>query len=221
MNKKRGMSVALIIAVVAGVFVLGSVAVFNMQPEEEKMMAEGEEMMHEGEEMMSEGEDMMKEGEEQMREAESMMNDEEKMMEENTSMMEEGATMMGDEEFSGDRIAGSPKTPLLEYNDEDYEKALASGKLVVLYFYANWCPTCKIEFPKMEKAFDGFTDENVVGFRVNFKDNQTSDSEKEVAREHGVPSQHTKVFIKDGERILKTPESWDTAKYVSEITSNL
>ena len=221
MNKKQGMGAALIIAILAGLFAVGSVAVYNMQPAEEKMMDEAEEMMGEGEGLMHEGETMMDEAEEMMGEVESMMKEDgEAVKDENTSMMVEGEMAM-EEEFTGDRVAGSIKTPLLEFNDSDYKKALASDKLVVLYFYANWCPSCRIEFPKMKKAFDGFDSQNVVGFRVNFKDNQTTDSEKEVAREYGVPSQHTKVFIKNGERILKSPESWDTAKYISEITSNL
>ena len=61
---KKGMGTSLIIAIIAGVFVIGGVLAFNMQPEEEIMMAEGEEMMKEGEEKMVEGEEMMKEGEE-------------------------------------------------------------------------------------------------------------------------------------------------------------
>ncbi len=242
MNTKQGMAVSLMIAIAAGVIVLGGVALFNMQPEEKMMMKEGEAMMEEGEKKMTEGEAMMKEGEAMMEKAENMTHEGEAMMEKGEKKMTEGESMMekddvvmkegetsmthGDEEpivgmFSGDRLAGSPEIPLLEYNDEDYQAALASDKLIALFFYANWCPSCRVEFPRMEQAFDGFTDENVVGFRVNFKDNATSDSERDLAREHGVGYQHTKVFIKDGERVLKSPETWSTEKYVSEITSNL
>ena len=207
MIKKQGIATSIIIAIIAGVFVLGGVAIFNMQPEEEIMMAEAEEQMREGEEMMHEGETMMEEGEEMMDKAEDMMG------KESEEIMEEG--------FTGERLAGSEGVPLLEYNDTDYKKALESDKLVVLYFYANWCPQCRLEFPKMKKAFDGFDSENVVGFRVNFKDTQTAEAEKELAREHGVGYQHTKVLIKNGERIVKSPETWNTEKYISEIISNI
>ena len=68
-------------------------------------------------------------------------------------------------------------------------------------------------------AFDELDLEGVVGFRVNYNDNQTDNDEKDLAREFGVAYQHTKVFVKDGERILKSPESWDKGRYLEEINS--
>lgn len=120
------------------------------------------------------------------------------------------------EKFSGSKLGGS-RSPLLEFNPADYTAAAKSGKLIVLYFYANWCPLCKAEFPKVIAAFDAETSNAVVGFRVNFNDTETSAEEKELAREFGVAYQHTKVFVKNGKRILKAPDSWDTARYTSEI----
>jgi thiol-disulfide isomerase/thioredoxin len=119
--------------------------------------------------------------------------------------------------YSGTVLAGN-QTKLLDFTKADYEKALASNKLIVLYFYADWCPICQAEFPKMQAAFDQLQQPNVIGFRVNFNDSATDDVEKALASEHGVAYQHTKVFVKNKQRILKSPETWDTARYVSEIT---
>lgn len=118
--------------------------------------------------------------------------------------------------YQGQRLAGAA-APLLDFVKSDYEQAIASDKLVVLYFYANWCPICVAEFPKMQTTFDGLTNSNVIGFRVNFNDNQTDDDEEQLARQFGVAYQHTKVFVKNGQRILKSPESWEQARYVEEI----
>lgn len=106
---------------------------------------------------------------------------------------------------------------LLEYNKTDFDAALASDTLIVLYFYANWCPICRLEFPKMQKAFEELSDDDVIGFRVSFNDNETTVEEEALAREHGVAYQHTKVFIKNGARILKSPEGWDKDRYIQEI----
>jgi hypothetical protein len=56
---------------------------------------------------------------------------------------------------------------------------------------------------------------------VNFNDNQTDADEQALAREHGIAYQHTKVFIKNGQQILKSPESWAQSRYVTEITNAL
>lgn len=119
--------------------------------------------------------------------------------------------------FSGTVIAGS-SSPLIEFNPSDYAKALQSGRLVVLYFYANWCPVCAVEAPRgLYPAFNELGGNRVVGFRVNFNDSDTDTNEEKLAREFGVPYQHTKVFLKNGKQVLKSPETWDKARYLSEI----
>lgn len=121
-------------------------------------------------------------------------------------------------EFTGTVLAGNT-SPLLEFNMADYEKARMSDKLVVLYFYANWCPFCIAEFPKMQSVFNTLAGSGVVGFRIHYNDNETTDAEVALAREFGVAYQHTKVFLKGGERVLKSPETWDEARYSNEIST--
>ena len=113
------------------------------------------------------------------------------------------------------------RSNLLDFNKDDYDQAFKSDKLIVLYFYANWCPICKAEFPLMVEAFNELNTDKVIGFRVNFNDNQTDENEEELAREYGVAYQHTKVFIRNGERIGKWPDGWDKNRYLLEINSRL
>ena len=123
-------------------------------------------------------------------------------------------------EYSGTVLAGKA-AKLIDFNKADFEKAKASNSLVVLYFYANWCPICLAEFPKMQDAFNQLENNNTVGFRVNYKDDQTDSDEEALAREQGVPYQHTKVFLRNGERVLKSPEGWDKQRYLDEISKAL
>ena len=192
LNNNLGFS-SLVLVIVIAVVAVGGYAVFQaLSPEtvEKVMMEKKDEVMVESPSPTPE----------------AMMKDE-----------KPGDDVMMELKFSGQVLAGT-SSPLLDFNKADYDKAVASGKLVALYFYANWCPLCKAEFPKMEEAFNKISDDKVVGFRVNFKDNQTDGDEEGLAKEFGVAYQHTKVFVKNGQRVLKAPESWSSADtYISKI----
>jgi len=122
--------------------------------------------------------------------------------------------------YAGERLAGTA-APLLDFTAADYNAAKQTDKLIILYFYANWCPICAEEFPHVQAAFNELSSDRVIGFRVNFNDNQTDADEIALARQYGVPYQHTKVFIKNGQQVLKSPESWSQQRYLSEINQAL
>ena len=111
--------------------------------------------------------------------------------------------------YTGTVLAGK-SAPILDYNKADYDMAIASDKLVVLYFYANWCPTCKKETETaFYPAFNELTTDKVVGIRIDFKDSNTDKNEEDLARQYGIPYQHTKVFVRGGKQILKAPDGWE------------
>ena len=122
--------------------------------------------------------------------------------------------------YTGTVLAGK-SAPLLDFMKADYDAAVKSDKLVILYFYANWCPICRVEFPVMQKVFNELTTDKVLGFRVNYNDDQTDNDEKNLARTFGVAYQHTKVFVKNGKQILKAPDGWDDKRYDTEINKAL
>ena len=155
-------------------------------------------MLHEGESIWMDG-TFMRAGE---------------MME--ASGSENSAGMMKDE-YVGAVLAGTI-TPYIDYTKEDYDKALAENKVIVLNFYANWCPICKTEQPEAFVAFNELKKPNVIGFRVHFKDSEVTADETALAQQFGVPYQHTKVIVKDGKKVLKAPDSWDKERYISEIS---
>ncbi|RJQ13767.1 thioredoxin [Candidatus Parcubacteria bacterium] len=209
MTYKKGIAPLVIIMVLAVVAVGGVGWYLSARPSAEDFPAlVGEEnamMDKEGGEMMAEkeGETMMK------KEGEAMSG-----VEATDSMMEKLV-------FSGNVIAGN-MAPLIDFNKADYEKALASNKLIVLYFYATWCPICRAEVSTaLYPAFNDLKTDKVVGFRVNYNDSDTDNDEKDLARQHGVAYQHTKVFVQNGQRIFKSPESWSKTRYFEEINKVL
>lgn len=138
----------------------------------------------------------------------------------NQVSQEEKQTTQTTTTYTGKVLAGKT-TPYIEFSEQDYNKALSENKIILLNFYANWCPICKVEEPKAFAAFSELKLENVVGFRVNYKDSQTDSAEEALAQKFQVPYQHTKVIIKDGKQVLKAPDSWDKQRYITELESQL
>lgn len=125
------------------------------------------------------------------------------------------------EDGNGTVLAGD-LSPVIDFNKSDFEEALKSDKLVVLYFYATWCPLCVIEIENsFYPAFEELNNDNVIAFRINYNDINTDSNEKELARKFGIAYQHTKVILKNGERILKSAETWDKDRYLTEINNAL
>lgn len=207
MNNQRGVAQSLIIGIIALIVVAAGIIYFTSRgkPEEDVMMEKKEMMEGDGKMIIEEGSKNMMAGEGKMMPGEGkMMNNE----------PADGNSMMMD--YRGEVLAGT-QALLLDFNNVDYEAALQTDKLIVLYFYANWCPICRVEFPKMQAAFNELGSEKVIGFRVNYNDNETDDTEINLAREFGVAYQHTKVFLKNGARVLKSPEGWNQERYLTEI----
>lgn len=123
------------------------------------------------------------------------------------------------EGYTGELLAGL-SSPLLVFNQADYDKALANQKIIFLDFYANWCPICRAETPELYAGFDSLDTDRIVGFRVNYNDDQTDETEKALASQFGIIYQHTKVILQNGQVVLKTQDPWareDFAEEVSEI----
>ncbi|MEK7464530.1 MAG: thioredoxin family protein [Patescibacteria group bacterium] len=191
-NLQKGSAAPLVIAIVAVVLVLGVAYYVNRSETEEDVMVQEKVMI--GKEVVEE------------KEGETMIKKEEEAM---------------ITKYAGMVLAGK-SAPLLDYNKADYDSAIASDKLVVLYFYANWCPICKAETANaLYPAFNELTADNVVGFRISYKDSETDSDEKALAVKYGIPYQHTKVLVKNGKQVLKAPDGWDKSRYIAEINKAL
>jgi thiol-disulfide isomerase/thioredoxin len=100
--------------------------------------------------------------------------------------MEKKETLVKDEKMTQKEGKYAPFSPELFVSSASTRR--------VLFFYANWCPTCK-------PADKSFSDNNaqipadVTLIRVNYNDTDTDQAEKDLAKKYGVTYQHTFVQI--------------------------
>ncbi len=64
----------------------------------------------------------------------------------------------------------------------------------VIFFYANWCPTCKTANEDF-LANEAKIPQDVVVIRTNYNDTDTDQEEKDLAKKYGITYQHTFVYI--------------------------
>ena len=74
------------------------------------------------------------------------------------------------------------------------EEVMNSDVPVLVDFYADWCGPCKMMSPVVEKIAEKYVDVAKVG-KVNVDDQQ------ELARQFGIMSIPSFVFIKNGEKV--------------------
>lgn len=86
----------------------------------------------------------------------------------------------------------------------------------VLYFYANWCPTCLPANEDFNAKADQIP-EDVTVIRVNYNDSDTDSDEKGLAEKYGITYQHTFVQIdSEGNEIAK----WNGGQ-IKELLENI
>ena len=72
----------------------------------------------------------------------------------------------------------------IQFNDQTAKEAIASGKVVVIDFWATWCGPCIKLGPVVEELAEKYADRGVVVGKLNI------DEDSEIA---------TVLFFKDGE----------------------
>lgn len=105
-------------------------------------------------------------------------------------------------------------TRYTEYSKEAMSKT--SNNKRVLFFYANWCPTCipaDINFKENSTKIPS----DVTVIRVNYNDPETDADEKALAKQYGITYQHTFVQIDDmGQEVAK----WNGGQ-IEELLTNI
>lgn len=107
------------------------------------------------------------------------------------------------------------------FTAETYQAARAAGKPIYLFFYANWCPTCKEQEPR-NTALLPTVPGDIQGFRVNYNDSDVDATEKALAKEFGVTYQHTAFFLdgkgKTVKKVIGTQSNEALKKDLAAIT---
>lgn len=106
-----------------------------------------------------------------------------------------------------------------DFNVKDYKSALQSDKLIVLLFYTQDSKLSMEEYQYMKEAFKNLKVKDVVAFRVDYQDKKSDQSENNLAKAFKVNEAGTKIFIKNGGKILQTADSWIEQDYITNITA--
>jgi DsbE subfamily thiol:disulfide oxidoreductase len=85
--------------------------------------------------------------------------------------------------FTADKLDGSGQLSLSQY----------AGKIVVLNFFASWCPPCKVENPALLRVWERYRTSDVVIIGIVYND--STDKAREYVRTNGV----TWPTVQDGD----------------------
>lgn len=95
--------------------------------------------------------------------------------------------------IGSDSSAPVESSPYQEYSKATFDVE-AGKKTRILFFYADWCPTCRPVDAEI-KANLSKIPKDISIIKVNYKDDFTDADEKELAAKYGVTYQHTFVRI--------------------------
>lgn len=96
-----------------------------------------------------------------------------------SSAPESSASQTGQGSSQSDELPIVPDFTLEANNGDEVSLSDYAGKVVVLNFWASWCPPCKNEMPDFQKLHDELKDsEEVVLLMLNQTDGQRETKEK-------------------------------------------
>jgi thiol-disulfide isomerase/thioredoxin len=117
------------------------------------------------------------------------------------------------------QILGGSSPYYIEFNEADFNAALESQELVILNYYANWCPSCKTEDSEIREVFsEENLSDTVTIFRTSFRDSDTSEIEAATAKEYGIVSQGTKITFINGEFVEKNTGHYTKDQYIELLS---
>ena len=91
------------------------------------------------------------------------------------------------------------------FNKGEYEMALSNGKVVMLYFTANWCPICREQEPTNKEALSELEEQTeIIAFRVHILDDEETKETQALADYFAVRYQHTTVILNSNGEVSET-----------------
>ncbi len=95
-------------------------------------------------------------------------------------------------------LAGPVLADEVPFNQTQYEQAVAAGKPVVVYLHADWCPTCRVQKPIVDRLAKDPGLKGVTIFVADF------DTETQLEQSLHVAQQSTFVVFKQGHEVSRS-----------------
>ena len=129
---------------------------------------------------------------------------------EDQTMMEdkEKTTPPSDQQIMDETINYLPFTPEVLADSSDTRR--------VLFFYANWCPTCLPADADFTKNINKLPSDLTL-IRVNYEDTDTDQAEKDLAQKYAVTYQHTFIQIDSTGQVLTKWNGGQTEELLKNI----
>ena len=103
---------------------------------------------------------------------------------------------------------------LYHFNLDGLKKAVSSGNLTMVDFWASWCGPCRMVAPTIEKLANEYEGKAIVG-KVN------TDEEPALAQGLGIMNIPTVIFFKDGKEIDRKVGVMPAEAYAAVLEANL
>jgi len=84
------------------------------------------------------------------------------------------------------------------YKKAAFDKAVAGGQPAIVYFHADWCPTCKAQQPLVRELLKEPRMKGVTLFSADF------DRESGLKKALGVSTQSTFIVFKGGKEVARS-----------------
>ena len=104
---------------------------------------------------------------------------------------------------------------LLHFNEAGFDKALESGYLMMVDFWAAWCGPCQRLGPVIEQMAEDYEGQNVIIGKVDV------DEESELARRYGIMNIPTVIFFKNGQELDRKVGGMSIDDYTRILDENL
>ncbi len=101
------------------------------------------------------------------------------------------------------------------YTQEKLDALNKTGKPVLVFIYADWCPTCRAQEKVLEKLFGTDEFRGITTLRVDF------DAQRKVVRSFGVRYQSTLIVFKNGKEVGRMTGETDSGRIAEFLRSIL
>lgn len=111
-------------------------------------------------------------------------------------------------------------TGTIRYSEEVFNQKLSEGKIVVLSFYANWCPTCRQNQSFIEEGAQLLDASKYVVLTVHYKDDESKPEDDMIIQRYNIVGQHTFVVVgSQGKELGRSRQDFTNGLFNQWVTS--